>query len=59
MNTIETAPRTLGPELTELVQVRAIQPFVLGDTPIEADALVSVPYHRASYLVFLQLAAWL
>jgi hypothetical protein len=55
MNTQQAPQATLGPEMTELVQVRAIQPFIIGNEQIEVGVCVMVPWHRASYLQFLQL----
>jgi len=59
MNTkTQETPSTLGPELTELIEVRALAVFNLGERRVEVGDLVLLPYHRASYAQFLGLVVF-
>ena len=52
-------PRAMDPAMLEPVQVRCVVAFGLGDRMVEVGETVSVPRHRASYLVFLKIAEYL
>lgn len=48
--------RPLPPEMLELVQVRCMVAFGLGDRMVQVGDVVNVPRHRGEYLFFLRLA---
>jgi len=50
--------RALPAEMLQVVEVRAVRPFHLGDQRIEVGELVQVSKARAEYLRFVQLVEW-
>lgn len=44
----------MDPAMLELVSVRALQHFGLGEKLVAVGEIVTVPKHRAEYLRFLQ-----
>ena len=48
--------RILPPHMLELVEVRAVMPFGIGDVLVEVGSVITVSRHRGDYLKFLGLA---
>ena len=55
---MDNGSRPMPPDMRELVAVRALRPFELGEKVVAVGEILSMQKHRADYLRFLQIVEW-